>query len=216
MDEGLRMKDEGLRGCEKRGARIVARLAVALILAQVLLVIVSWMINATMPQTMVRSLLSSEGIRWFFGQFSHVLSTPLLVWLLLGSIAYGLLRASHFLPLTSHPSPLTSYSRKLALIAVGVELVVFIIAIVLLAFMPHAILLSSSGALYPSSFSASLVPFIACAVSVMSITYGAIVGTLPTLDSVFRSACKGIESAAPLFLLYVFVVQFFASLLYVI
>ena len=50
---------------------------------QVLLFLVSWLINAAMPESKVRSLLGSEGIRWFFGSFVDNVATSPLVWLLI-------------------------------------------------------------------------------------------------------------------------------------
>ena len=68
-----------------------------LILAQIVLVLASWLITAAMPDVFPRSLLSPEGIRWFFGTFTANLQSPWLVWLLLISIAWGTLRASGLL-----------------------------------------------------------------------------------------------------------------------
>lgn len=46
-----------------------------LCLAEVLLVILSWLLSA-MRLDEVHSLLSSEGIRWFLGNFSSMLASP--------------------------------------------------------------------------------------------------------------------------------------------
>ena len=54
-----------------------SRLCVGLLVAQSLLVIVSWLLSA-MRLEGVRSLLSSEGIRWFVGGFSDIVANPLL------------------------------------------------------------------------------------------------------------------------------------------
>ena len=68
--------------------RLVTYTAVGLLLAEVLLILVSWLLSATMTEG-VRSLLSTEGIRWFFGQFTSMQASPWLVWLLLLSVAWG-------------------------------------------------------------------------------------------------------------------------------
>lgn len=205
-------------------AKWAARLMAVLLLAQVLVVIVSWMINATMaPQTAVRSLLSSEGIRWFCGNFARMIASPAVAWILLLSIAYGLLRASRLMPSpadkkTPHP---TSFGRtrrgvrkSVALITVVAEFVVIVAIMLILCWSPHAILRSATGGLFPSSFSASLIPIVACSVSIMSCTYGAIVGTLPSLYEAYRAACRGIAAAAPLLLLYIAAAQLYFSLVY--
>ena len=78
-------------------SRICGYAMFLLILAQIALVLVSWLITAAMPDVFPRSLLSPEGIRWFFGTFTANLQSPWLVWLLLISIAWGTLRASGLL-----------------------------------------------------------------------------------------------------------------------
>ena len=66
----------------------VLRLCILLIVLQLLLVLVSWLLTAAMPDLAMRSLLSPEGIRWFFGHFTENIAQPLLVWLILFHIAF--------------------------------------------------------------------------------------------------------------------------------
>ena len=53
----------------------IAHLVLWLGVFQIILILVSWLITAAMPELFVRSLLSSEGIRWFFGQFTSNIGT---------------------------------------------------------------------------------------------------------------------------------------------
>ena len=73
--------------------KLIARVGGGLVVAQLLLFILSWLLSA-MRLEGVRSLLSSEGIRWFFGQFTANVASPWLVWLLLILIALGALQKS--------------------------------------------------------------------------------------------------------------------------
>mgnify|MGYP001069643078 CR=1 FL=1 len=63
--------------------RLGAWLASGLLVGQCVLVLVSWLQTAAMPETFPRTLLNAEGIRWFFGRFTENLMQPMLVWLLL-------------------------------------------------------------------------------------------------------------------------------------
>ena len=63
--------------------------AVICLLFQGILILASWLWTAARPESDVRSLLSSVGIRWFFGTFADNEASVLLVWLLLLSIAWG-------------------------------------------------------------------------------------------------------------------------------
>ena len=211
------MSEEGRR----REFKIEGRLALLLMVAELLLFILSWLLSATRMEG-VRSLLSSEGIRWFFGYFTQMVASPLLVWLLLGLCAYGCLQrsgllsllTSHLSLLTSHFSPLT-YREKVALRVSLVFLVIYVLMIALLTLMPHAILLSATGSLFPSAFSRSLVPFIAFGLCLVSITFGLVSGRLRGLDDTFSALSYGIAQGSPLIILYLLLIQFYESLCFV-
>ena len=211
------MSEEGRR----REFKIEGRLALLLMVAELLLFILSWLLSATRMEG-VRSLLSSEGIRWFFGYFTQMVASPLLVWLLLGLCAYGCLQRSgllslltaHLSLLTSHFSPLT-YREKVALRVSLVFLVIYVVMIALLTLMPHAILLSATGSLFPSAFSRSLVPIIAFGLCLVSITFGLVSGRLRGLDDTFSALSYGIAQGSPLIILYLLLIQFYESLCFV-
>ena len=211
------MSEEGRR----REFKIEGRLALLLMVAELLLFILSWLLSATRMEG-VRSLLSSEGIRWFFGYFTQMVASPLLVWLLLGLCAYGCLQrsgllsllTSHLSLLTSHFSPLT-YREKVALRVSLVFLVIYVVMIALLTLMPHAILLSATGSLFPSAFSRSLVPIIAFGLCLVSITFGLVSGRLRGLDDTFSALSYGIAQGSPLIILYLLLIQFYESLCFI-
>ena len=68
--------------------------ALTLLVAWIMLVLLSWILTALNPTADLRSLLNAEGIRWLFGRFVYTLSSPLLIWLVLGVMAYGPLTES--------------------------------------------------------------------------------------------------------------------------
>jgi p-aminobenzoyl-glutamate transporter AbgT len=70
--------------------KIYSIIALFLGISMIALVLISWLITAAIPEIAMRSLLSSEGIRWFFGHFVDNLATPVLVWMVLIGISYGL------------------------------------------------------------------------------------------------------------------------------
>ena len=189
----------------KEGVGVIASV---LLCAEALLIILSWILSTTMTEG-IRSLLSSEGIRWFFGSFTSVIASPMLVWLLLALIAIGSLQKSG---LTTWQR---NYRDRLALRVATVSLLIYLGLIALLTFPPHAILLSATGNLFPSAFSRSLVPIIAFGICVLSITYGVVSGRLKSLSSVIHSLSYGIEKGAVLLVLYILLIQFYESLRFV-
>ena len=188
--------------------RLAAWLGCVLLLAEVILILVSWLLSATMTEG-VRSLLSSEGIRWFFGSFVGIMASPLLVWLLLSLIALGSLRKSGLLAMQQ------SYREKVALRSALLLLILYVVVILLLTVTPNAFLLSITGSLFPSAFSRSLVPVIAFGIVLMSISFGVMSGRINSLPAVLETLSFGISKGAELFVLYILIMQFYESLWFV-
>lgn len=187
--------------------RLASHIAIALLVLQVALILVSWLVEAALPDSAVHSLLSSEGIRWLFATFTDNILTPLLVWLLLGSMAYGALRSSGLLSLRSP----FSYRQRFALRLVAIELVVAIVVILLLTAVPHAVLLSVTGELFPSSFSDSIVIVVCIVLMAVAVSYGLSAGTLSTVTDAVEALVAGIGSVGVWWLIYILGAELYAS-----
>lgn len=185
------------------------------IVLQILVILGSWFVTVMFPTLPVRSLLSSEGIRWFLGQYTSNLASPLLVWLVLAGMTYGALRSSGLSRAIMHFSNI-SYRQRFALKVVVAELVFFAIVLFLMTFLPQAILLSVTGELFPSSFSRSLIPFVCFLLTLFSITYGLINASFSSLTDIFCSLTSGITAISPWLVIYVFVIQLYYSILFVV
>ena len=190
-------------------AKWMTHLLVFLIILELSLALFSWLLSATATGD-VRSLLSGEGLRWFLGNFSYMLLKPQLIWLLLLSMAYGCIYRSGIL-FQGH----TSYRRAFSLRVSLFVLFFFLSIVVLLTALPQAILLSSSGTLWPSPLSRALVPLISALAIITASCYGLLSRTFMSLIDIYQSLKWGIEQAAPLFILYVFVIIFYDSVCYV-
>lgn len=186
-----------------------AYLMVALVVAQALLVLASWLLPAAMPEDFTRSLLSAEGIRWFMGRFALNMSSIWLVWLLLISIAVGAVRGCGVLRYDR-----SFYRQRVGLRLAIAELLAFVVILLLLTIVPHAILLNVMGGLLPSSFTQSLIPYLCFMLVVMSVSYGVMSGQLDSLVAVYRLLTDGIRLAAPLFLYYLLLMQLYQSVRY--
>lgn len=192
---------------------VLGAVCFVLLLAEVMLVILSWLLSATMMEG-VRSLLSSEGIRWFFGSFTDIMASPLLVWLVLVLSAFGGVQQSGVVALLGRQSGLT-YRERIALRVASVFLVIYVAIILLLTLMPHAILLSATGELFPSAFSRSLVPIVAFGVILFTLSFAMMAGRVRTLSDIIRFLSYGIARGAPLFIVFMLLIQFGASLFFV-
>lgn len=185
------------------------RLALVLFVAEVLLILLSWLLSAALPASGVRSILSGQGIRWFMGHFGNILATPQLSWLLLASIAAGCLKCCGL------KTAKLNYRERRALFIGGALWLVCLVSMALLAMIPHAVLLSATGDLWPSPFSYSLIPALSFSVCLFSIVYGTIAGTFQSLRDVYNALLYGIRWAAPLLLFYLLFIQFYETLMFV-
>ncbi len=191
--------------------KIVAYTALGLIIGELALILMSWFLTATMTDG-VRSLLSGEGIRFFFGSFTQMLLQPVLVWMLLLSMAVGCLRGSGMLKAFRREE----FRRRLTALRLSAVLLLVMLAVVVaLSYMPHAVLLSATGTFWPSPFSRALVPIVAFAIVVLAAFYGLMTRHFLSFADVCQAMAHGLAQWAPLFVLYVLAAQFIASFHYV-
>ena len=188
-------------------------LCLVTVIAETLLVILSWLLSAMRVEG-VRSLLSSEGIRWFFSSFSDLVASPVLVCLLVLMCALGCLQKSRVTTIFSGKKSI-NFRDRLALYVALAFLLIYVVIILLLTLMPHAILLSATGHLFPSAFSRSLVPIIAFGISIFSVAFGLMSGVMRNLSDILQALSFGIAKGASLLVFYLFAVQLVGCLRFV-
>lgn len=199
---------EMINSKEKR-LKVCAWLALGLGLAQLAITLTAWLLTAAWPEEFTRSFLSAEGIRWLFGKFQENLATPALVWLVVCSIAWGAYRESRIWDYDRR-----EYRQRFAMGVAIFEGVMSVLVMLLLTMLPHAILLNVMGGLFPSSFSHSIIPYVAISVTIACCSFGLISGRVHGIEGVFAVLTSGIERLAPLFVLYVLGTQLYYSILY--
>lgn len=193
-------------------ARIASALLCCLMVAEVVLVIGSWIVNAMLPDSGINSMLSSEGIRWFIGGFSSFVLSPYLAWIILVGMAYGVFSHSGLRSATYHTD---RFQVRLGIKVAAVVFTLLVIAFALLSFLPHAILVNASGKLFGGSFSRGLVPAVCFIVTMTSFVYGVCAQRFRSVHSVFYAMKNGITVVTPLFIFYIFFILFYRSLFFV-
>ena len=176
-------------------------LCLSVVIAETLLVILSWLLSAMRVEG-VRSLLSSEGIRWFFSSFNNLIASPVLVGLLLLLCALGCLQKSRVADIFGGEKTINFR-------------LIYVLIIALLTLMPHAILLSATGHLFPSAFSRSLVPIIAFGITLFSVAFGMMAGVMRNLSDILQALSFGIAKGAPLIVIFLFAAQLVGCLRFV-
>ena len=188
-------------------------LCLTVVIAETLLVILSWLLSAMRVEG-VRSLLSSEGIRWFFSSFNNLIASPVLVGLLLLLCALGCLQKCRVTVIFGGEKTI-NFRDRLALYVAIAFLLIYVAIIVLLTLMPHAILLSATGHLFPSAFSRSLVPIIAFGICLFSVAFGMMAGVMRNLSDILQALSFGIAKGAPLIVIFLFAAQLVGCLRFV-
>lgn len=204
-------------------------IVLVLLVAQLALILLSWLVTAAFPELPMRSVLSSEGIRWFFGSFVSNQLSPLLIYFIMAVMAVGACVRSRLYDalretLSNTRSSLTTssnhqhkvhYREKVGLRIALVEFIVYVIIMILLTAVPHAILLSVTGQLFPSSFSSSLIPSLSLIIIIMSLTYGVASGTIDSVAKMHKVLVGGLEVGSRLVPTYVVGIQLYMSIKYV-
>lgn len=191
--------------------KFVAHTAMFLAAAFLILVLLSWLLTAMMTDG-VRSLLSPEGIRFFFGSFTDMLLHPLLIWLLLLMMAYGSLEGSGLHTAFRHSN---SPRLRMALRVSALLLLVMAAAVALLVALPHATLLSATGKVWPSPFSRALVPICAFSIVCLSAVYGLLARRFFSFADICQAMSRGIAKLSPLLLLYILGMQLYGAVCFV-
>lgn len=186
-------------------------LALAILCAWVLLVLFSWIFTALHPTSPLRSLLSAEGVRWLFGHNVSVLTSPVLTWIVLGTLAYGPLSTSGLFKLHRPMGIRERFSLRLVI----AELLIVIVIMSLLTLLPQPVLLSATGNVSHSSFVHSLIPVICISLTVVGLTYGLCVGTISGLANAYSSLVSGFKHSGHLIIFYVLLALLYATICFV-
>ena len=198
----------------RRTGKYIARLALVLGVFQLIAVLGSWIFKAVNPELPIRSLLSAEGIRWMVGSIGDNLAGRGLVWLLLGSMAFGSVKFCGILDVPRKWKAMSFWDRFGLMVALA-ELLVIVVLTLLLTVLPHAVLLGVTGNLYPSSFSKSLFFIVCLSVCFISVSFGVVSSRLRSLEEVCDCLVAGIAYTLPLWLIYVLAIELYASLQFI-
>lgn len=198
----------------RRTGKYIARLALVLGVFQLIAVLGSWIFKAVNPELPIRSLLSAEGIRWMVGSIGDNLAGRGLVWLLLGSMAFGSVKFCGILDVPRKWKAMSFWDHFGLMVALA-ELLVIVVLTLLLTVLPHAVLLGVTGNLYPSSFSKSLFFIVCLSVCFISVSFGVVSSRLRSLEEVCDCLVAGIAYTLPLWLIYVLAIELYASLQFI-
>ena len=212
-------KDKILRNWSITWRKWIYDLTLLMVVANIILILASWLLSAAMPTIPMRSLLSPGGIRWYLGTFTVRMANPELIYIIIIAIAWESLSKSNlystlFHSFTSQRQELSSQQLFALRTTCGVFLVE-IITVLCLILMPHAVLLSITGDIIPSSFSRGFVPILSFMVTSCAILFSLLSGKMHSIYDVGQSMTSAGIWIMPLLLLYIVCNDFFRSFAYV-
>lgn len=184
----------------------------------VLLIGLSWLLSVIGEP--VRNLLSTEGIRWVFSNASVNFLIEEFSYCLQGVLMLGALKASGLNralgALVRWPGgTVITYRQRRALIFSGIVALIYICVVLLLILLPHAILLSATGRIYPSPFTEGLVSAMTIGIMLVALIYGTMSNTLRTFFDVTHIMYAGLEYYGIWIIAAIMLAEFYAALQYV-
>ena len=188
---------------------------VILIALQCIVVFASWLCAAVIPECHLQSLLSSDGIRWQYGQFVSNLSSSVLVYILLAAIAYGSVRVCRQNRLLDKEGR-SAVRQKIALRFIVGEWCLYTGVTAWLTCIPHALLLGVDGHLLTGYFARSIVPQLSFMVILNAITYGYITGAIKLAADLYRTLTYGLSKSSAVVLYYMLLSQLYWSVIFVV
>lgn len=183
-----------------------------------IVIVGSWVVGVLMPDSGIRSMLASDSVRWFFSNFTSLVSGKVVAWILLLSMAWssikycGIFSKRH---VGNHNRQPLSLNDKVAVACAALTVVFCVALMALLTLSPHAALLSVSGSLFPSPFSKSIVATVAFIAIFSSVVYGVMSGRYHQVADAFVPLRDGVAQSAWLVVIYVFVAQLVYTICYI-
>lgn len=198
----------------KSRSRLFIYAVMALVVVQVLTVLLSWIVSAVWPSLAVESLLGNSGLRWLLSSYADNVSSPILSWMLLLSVAYGMFRYNGFpqsLTSKNEDNPKVLFARKIFYL----EIFLGILFCLILAFYPHSFVLGVSGHLFPGPF-LTIVLFVMIMVTIFANISFMYLSEKATDDkSTEKALIFGLQSVAPLIVIYLLLKEWAEMVLFV-
>ncbi len=152
----------------------------------------------------VNSLLSAEGLRWWFSHSHENLfgTGTMQVWLLLtvwGAVRYTGLDSTVGAMLSGRSDRPVSQRQRHALCVSVVVWMVWGMVMLVWGVLPHGILLSATGRISPSPFMRGLLPALSVGTLLSVLFYGLLSNRIHRAAEVARMFCHGMSSYADWF-----------------
>lgn len=189
-------------------------LLASLIAVYLVVVLASWIgFAAGFP---LHTLLSAEGIRWFFLNNAKIFLAPTQVYLILLISVIGAFKRSGLdeFAIKYFGKDKMTYRQKIAFICMNVYVLIYMIILIALIIPPHAILLSVTGSLTSSPFISGFIPAFTLCLHTAAIIYGSISNRLRNMSECLSVIYWGIARYAIWIIIYFTIILTWKTICY--
>lgn len=185
-----------------------------LIALQILVILLSWILNVAVPDLGVHSLLSGEGLRLMLASYLDNISGILLGSIILLSVGCGaLVRCGIFGALFNIRE--LEFRHRFALQMCIVEILLAIALALLVIFLPHSPMMSVTGHYFPGPLLYCIVPYTSIVMMLLAYTYSLLGGDLVSLAEAADISTYGLKKSAWIIVLYLIVMELVSTIAYV-
>lgn len=176
-----------------------------------LLFLGSWFVSALQLDGIeIRSLLSSEGLRWVFCHYADGINVHIVLW-----IVYGVMLKTLYHFLLPLKYDLSELKVKLSFIVCTPLLIAGLGLLTLIAFIPHAILRSISGSVIDSVSAPGMVSYLLLLLSSVGLLFGLLSGKIESLTVAVKQFMKDSSLLVSLLVSYFILAQVWNLIKYV-
>ncbi len=188
---------------------------ILLCVAQVLVILFSWIASVLMPELGLNSLLNGSGIRWLLSTYSDNLSSGWFICFLLASMSLGTFFWSG-LPQKIISFNKCTYNEKFGTLVFFFGNIVALIVCAVLAFWPDSPLLNVSGELFPGPYLKAVLLILGSSIFVGSVSFALLCNKLERYEDSEQILIYGIQKVVPLVVIYFLLKELVAMMQFVI
>lgn len=197
-----------------RNGTVFVATSLVLIVLQLLVILLSWILNVAVPELGVRSLLSGEGLRLMMASYLDNISSLVLGSIILVSVGIGAMVKSGVLSAVSNRKE-QDFRHRFAFQMCIVVMVLAVAVALFVVFLPHSPMMSVTGHYFPGPLLYCLIPYISLVMMLISYTYSLFSGDLVLFQQAADIATYGLKKASWLIVLYLIVTELVASIRFV-
>lgn len=198
----------------KNKSKIFIISAAGLLLLQALTILLSWVVSAMWPTLGIHSLLSGSGLRWLLNTVPNNLSDEHFTWFLLFCLYIGTFVYSGL------PKKIISFAdcdfrERFGIYLFFLVVITGLIVCLILGVYPHSSLLGVTGHLFPGPYLSAVMLVLGMSIFGGSVVFMLLSGRMEKWKDAEKACVFGLQSAAPLIVIYFLLKELVEMLIFV-